>query len=60
MENETVKEAGKYILDLSKIVIAVAVLAPFVKDNKFEFIPLILSGMSSFIGLYLINKGTKK
>jgi len=59
MKKETLKESGKYILDLSKIVIAMAVITPFVKDSHFEIAPLIIAGASSLVGLYLINKGAK-
>jgi len=57
MKKETLKEAGKFILDLSKIMIAIAVITPFVKDSHFEISPLIITGFSSTVGLYLINKG---
>jgi len=57
MKRETLKEAGKFILDLSKIMIAIAVITPFVKDSHFEILPLIIAGFSSTVGLYLINKG---
>ena len=57
MKRETLKEVSKCILDLSKIVIAIAVITPFVKESHFEILPLVIAGASSLVGLYLINKG---
>ena len=57
MKRETLKEAGKYILDLSKIMIAIAVITPFVKESHIEMLPHRIAGASSIVGLYLINKG---
>jgi len=34
MKKETIKESGKFIFDISKIVIAVAVVIPFVKGRR--------------------------
>ncbi len=57
MKRETIKEAGKLLLDLTKIVVAVAIVTPLVKNGKTEITPFIFSVISASTGLYLINKG---
>ncbi len=57
MKKETLKESGKFILDLSKIIFAIAVITPFVKGSEFEIFPLIIASAISSIGIYIINKG---
>jgi len=59
MKRETCKEMGKYLLDISKILLALTMVTPFLKN---ESIPLIVVG-SFFVfvitGIYLTNKGAK-
>jgi hypothetical protein len=57
MKKETIKEVGKLFLDLSKIIFAVAIVAPLMKDGDFQIIVVILALLSSIIGIYLTNKG---
>ena len=59
MKKETIKELGKLVLDFSKIIIAVAVISPFVKEDDFHILPLIIGVITSGLGLYLIDKGVK-
>ena len=59
MKKETIKELGKLILDLSKIIIAIAVIAPLVKESDFHILPLFIGVITSGLGLFLINKGVK-
>ena len=59
MKKETIKELGKLILDLSKIIIAIAVVTPLVKESDFHILPLLIGVVTSVIGLYIINKGVK-
>jgi len=59
MRKEAIKELGKFILDLSKILIAVVVVAPFVKGGNLEIFPIVVSAVTSSLGMYLINKGAK-
>ena len=59
MKKETIRELGKLIIDLSKIIIAIAVVAPLVKESDFHYLPLFLGIVTSGLGLYLINKGVK-
>jgi hypothetical protein len=59
MKRETLKEIGKLIYDFSKIIFAIAVLAPIAKGEHitgFIFLPILI-GVG--IGTYLINKGVK-
>ena len=59
MTKETLKEIGKFLIDLAKIALGVAFLAPLVKDGIFSILPLIGASMSAISGFILINKGTK-
>jgi len=59
MKRETFKEMGKYLLDISKIVLALVMIPPFLKHESVSFIAI-----SIFIGLFLVgvcltNKGVK-
>jgi hypothetical protein len=58
MTKETLKEIGKYLIDLSKITIGIAFLTPFVKDNNLSIIALISASLLAIGGFILINKGT--
>ncbi|BCD59579.1 MULTISPECIES: hypothetical protein [unclassified Nitratiruptor] len=59
MKRETIKEAGKLLLDFTKIIVAVAIIAPLVKSGKMDIAPFIFATISAASGLYLINKGAK-
>jgi len=59
MKKETLKEVGKFILDLSKIIFAVAVITPFVKGSNFEILPVVVASAISVVGIYIMNKGVK-
>ena len=59
MKREFLKESGKYILDLSKIMFAIAFITPLAKGmtlNVAFVIAIIAVGGS---GLYLTYKGSK-
>ncbi|RLA62448.1 MAG: hypothetical protein DRQ78_08045 [Epsilonproteobacteria bacterium] len=60
MKKETLKELGKYFLDISKILIALTLISPIMKDASFSFgaisVIIILWG----VGMYLTNKGAKE
>ena len=58
MKRETIKEIGKYLIDISKITVGVAFLTPFVKDNNLSYIALFSALLLSIGGFILINKGT--
>lgn len=59
MKKETLKELGKYFLDISKILLALVLITPFMKDGKISFIGIFLTLVLSGIGVYLTNKGAK-
>ncbi len=59
MKKETLKELGKFTLDLSKIIIAIAVVTPLVKESDFHIAPLLMGISTAIIGLYITNKGVK-
>ena len=59
MKRETIKEAGKLLLDFTKIIVAIAIITPLVKSGETEIAPFIFAAISALSGLYLINKGAK-
>ncbi len=59
MKQETLKELGKFILDLTKIVIAIVVITPFVKGGDIEILPILSAVAMAVIGLYITNEGAK-
>ncbi len=58
MKRETIKEIGKYLIDISKITVGIAFLTPFVKENSLSYIALFSALLLSISGFILINKGT--
>ncbi len=58
MKKETLKEIGKYLLDISKILIALALITPLLKDNSISYVAIGLVMILSLIGFYFTNKGT--
>jgi len=59
MKKETTKELGKFILDITKIVIAIVVITPFVKGGNVEITPILVAIAMASVGLYITNKGVK-
>ena len=59
MEKEFLKESGKYLLDLSKIMFAIAFVTPLVKGEVISKIFIVIIFVTSISGLYLIKKGAK-
>ncbi len=57
MKKETLKEIGKYLLDISKILIALALITPVLKDNSISYVAIALVMILSLIGFYFTNKG---
>jgi len=53
------KELGKYFFDVSKIILAVAVITPFVKSTNISMGALMFSVTLLFIGSYLTYYGGK-
>jgi hypothetical protein len=59
MKKETLKEFGKFGLDLSKIVFAVAILPILIHNSKINFYALVGALTLAIAGIILINKGAK-
>lgn len=59
MKRETTKELGKFILDITKIVIAIVIITPFVKGGDVETLPILSALAMAGVGLYITNKGVK-
>jgi hypothetical protein len=51
------KEVGKLFIDLAKIIFAIAIVVPTVKDGGFQFIAIIPALLTATFGIYLTNKG---
>ncbi len=59
MKKETLKELGKYLLDSSKILLALALIAPLLKDESISFVVVALFTALFIGGIYYTNKGAK-
>ena len=57
LKKEAIKELGKFILDITKII--VAIVTPFVKGGDIELVPIFSSVAMAAIGIYITNKGAK-
>ena len=57
MKKETLKEIGKFHLDVSKILMALAVISPVVKEGSVSFGVVIVIAVIFAVGVILINKG---
>ncbi|NKQ40252.1 MAG: hypothetical protein HF962_01620 [Sulfurovum sp.] len=60
MKKETLKELGKYFLDVSKILIALTLISPIMKDTSFSFGAILVIMVLWGVGMYLTNKGAKE
>ena len=59
MKKETLKELGKYFLDISKILIALILVTPLMKDNEISYLAIGFIFSLFIIGVFLTNKGVK-
>lgn len=57
MKKETIKELGKYLLDISKILIALTLITPLMKDENYSLVAIFLVVIIALSGIYLTNKG---
>lgn len=58
LNNDTIKESGKLLIDTAKIIAAVGVITPFIKDGEeFDFIYLTAAVIFALSGLLLFNLG---
>jgi len=58
MKSETLKEIGKFLIDLSKITIAITFLTPLVRGDELSIVPLISASCLAISGFVIINKGS--
>lgn len=54
------KEIGKYLFDISKIVLGLAIVTPLVKDGNLSIYPILISLLLFSSGATLIYLGGKK
>ena len=59
MKKETLKELGKYFLDISKILLALTLIAPFMKQGDISIVAVLLVLVLFAVGVTLTNKGAK-
>ena len=57
MKKETLKELGKFGIDLSKIIFAIAILQPLLKNGTINIIAIIGGIALATGGIILINEG---
>ena len=51
------EETGKYLYDISKIVLGVAVITPIFKGGDYSIVAIFASAFSFIAGAYLLHKG---
>jgi hypothetical protein len=59
MKRETLKEIGKYHLDISKILAGLSIVSPIIKDESVSLYAFGFVGVVVVIGFIFINKGAK-
>jgi len=57
---DLLKEFGKLIYDIAKIIFAVAIVAPLVKEGKFSLYAIFIAAALIVAGSYIIYKGGEK
>jgi len=51
------KEIGKYFLDISKIILTVAIITPLVNGKEYSIITVIVSVIIFLVGAYIVFIG---
>jgi hypothetical protein len=51
------EETGKYLYDISKIILGVAVITPVFKGGSYSVIAIGISALSFVVGAYFLHKG---
>ena len=51
------KEIGKYFLDISKIILTVAIITPLVNGKEYSIVTVIVSAVIFLVGAYIIFIG---
>ena len=59
MNRDTLKELGKFGLDISKIIFAIAILTPLTKDASINIYAILGSLSFAIGGIVLINRSGK-
>ena len=59
MKKDTLKELGKYFLDISKILLALTLITPFMKQGDISMIAVLLTLVLFAVGVTLTDKGAK-
>jgi hypothetical protein len=57
MRRETIKEIGKFMVDIAKVIFAIALLAPLVQKGEFSILPAISGLIFAGGGFFLVDKG---
>jgi hypothetical protein len=58
--NEFLKETGKYCYDISKIILALAVFTPLVKNEPLNIVFIFVASGFIITGAFMIYKGGTK
>ena len=58
--NDFLKETGKYLYDISKIVLGLGIITPFIKGTEISLYPIIASFIIFTMGAFMIYKGGSK
>jgi len=59
MNNSTLKEIGKYLVDLSKILFAIVLISPYVNNGKIDTNTLYAVMGLATMGFIFIAKGNR-
>jgi Na+/melibiose symporter-like transporter len=59
MKRDTLKEIGKYFLDISKIFLALTLITPFMKAGKISITAIVITIIVAGLGIYFTDKGAK-
>ena len=54
---DLLKETGKYLYDISKIILGVAIVTPLVKGGNVSVAGIVIASVAFAAGAYLIHKG---
>ena len=50
-------ETGKYLYDISKIILGLAIITPLIRDEDISIYSLTIAGLVFLSGAFLIKKG---
>lgn len=58
--NDFLKETGKYLYDISKIVLGLAIVTPLIKGDEISIFPILVAFILFVAGAIMIYKGGVK